>query len=59
MTTTNKPHRFANTALILSFLAIIWLPTWDSLWELDRRPALNENRKPADFPKLSPLRGCI
>ena len=51
MTAINKSHRFANAPLILSFLAILWLPTWDSLWELDRRPTLNENRKPAEFPK--------
>jgi len=51
MTATNTIRRVANAALILGFLAVIWLPTWDSLWELDRRPRPNENRKPAEFPR--------
>jgi alginate O-acetyltransferase complex protein AlgJ len=50
MNATNTTSRVANATLIICFLAIIWLPTWDSLWELDRRPTLNENRKPAEFP---------
>jgi hypothetical protein len=51
MTVMNITRRIANAALIMGFLAIIWLPTWDSLWDLDRRPTLNENRKPAEFPR--------
>jgi alginate O-acetyltransferase complex protein AlgJ len=51
MTATNTIRRVSNVALIVSFLTVIWLPTWDWLWGLDRRPTLNENRKPAEFPR--------
>jgi alginate O-acetyltransferase complex protein AlgJ len=51
MAATNKISRVANVALIISFLAVIWLPTWDWLWGIDPRPRLNENRKPAEFPR--------
>jgi alginate O-acetyltransferase complex protein AlgJ len=47
---TNLIRRAANAALILGFLVVIWLPTWDCLWDLDHRPTLNENRKLAEFP---------
>jgi len=43
--------RPANVSLILTFLAILWLPTCDSLWELDRCASPNENRTLSGFPK--------
>jgi len=49
--TNTTVRRASNLTLIASFLAVIWLPTWDWLWGLDRRPTLNENRKLAEFPR--------
>src|SRR5580658_9167541 len=52
---TNHVRRAANAGLIAIFLVVLWLPTWDWLWGLDRSPAPNENRKLAEFPKYSTL----
>ena len=35
--------------LIIVFLALLWLPTFDSLWHLDHCPAQNENREAGGF----------
>jgi hypothetical protein len=43
----------ADAALIALFLVVLWLPTWDWLWSLDRSPTPDENRKLAEFPKHS------
>jgi hypothetical protein len=45
----------ATRALILAFLAVLWLPTIDSLFGLDHSPAPNENRRLAGFPEFVSL----
>ncbi len=40
----------ASRALIIIFMALLWLPTLDSIWGLDRCPPPNEKRKLAGFP---------
>jgi len=43
-------------AILLSalFLILLWLPTLDSFFDLDKAPWINENRAPAKFPQISP-----
>jgi alginate O-acetyltransferase complex protein AlgJ len=48
-------RRVADAGLIALFLVVLWLPTWDWLWGLDRSLAPNENRKLAEFPKFSAM----
>jgi alginate O-acetyltransferase complex protein AlgJ len=51
----NSLRRAADVGLIALFLVVLWLPTWDWLWGLDRSPPPNENRKLAEFPKYSEI----
>jgi hypothetical protein len=46
----------ASRALIIIFIALLWLPTLDSLWGLDRSPPPNEKRKLANYPVYKSLR---
>lgn len=39
--------------LIAAFLALIWLPTLDSFFGLDKAPTPNEKRAPAKFPEFN------
>ncbi|HXX57056.1 MAG TPA: hypothetical protein VEI96_03570 [Thermodesulfovibrionales bacterium] len=41
-------------ALLLSaiFLILLWMPTLDSFFSLDKAPWINENRAPAKFPEV-------
>jgi hypothetical protein len=43
-----------NIVLIALFMVMIWLPTLDTLFHLDRAPASNEKRQMAPFPQLKP-----
>lgn len=43
----------ANALLILVFVALLWLPLFDSLFHVDPAPAPNEKRALAEFPKFS------
>ena len=47
-------QRRANVALIVLFLAFIFLPMADTFLHLDRAPSPNENRAPAAFPVVEP-----
>jgi alginate O-acetyltransferase complex protein AlgJ len=47
----NPARRVTETGLIVLFLVVLWLPTWDWLWSLDQAPTPEENRKLAEFPK--------
>jgi hypothetical protein len=49
--------RKAGLALIILFIGLIWLPTLDSLWHLDRRPPQSERRKLAAFPVFNSWNG--
>ena len=52
-------RRRTDTALIVIFLALIWLPTADTFLHLDRTAAPTENRTPARFPEFQrSLRGA-
>ena len=53
---SHQPHRLASHALIVLFVALLWLPTLDSLWHLDHCPPQDEKRKLADFPDCKSLR---
>jgi len=46
---------FWDTLTILSFLALLWLPTLDTLFGLDHTPVPQENRLPARWPHFSGL----
>lgn len=57
--TTTAPNRFRraiNTLLIVLFLALLWMPLAESVFQFDPSPAPNEKRTPAAFPtfELSP-----
>ncbi len=41
-------------ALAGAFVILLWLPTLDAVFHLDRAPELNEKRKPAEFPVWRP-----
>ena len=47
-------QRRANVALIVLFLAFIFLPLADTFLHLDRAPSPNENRALAAFPVVEP-----
>src|ERR1700677_1316312 len=50
-----RMDRMASRALIILFIALLWLPTLDSRWGWDRCPAPNEKRKLANFPDYKSL----
>jgi alginate O-acetyltransferase complex protein AlgJ len=58
MTTSQKREKVSHGLIIASFLALIWLPTWDWLWDLDHCPSPNENRNPAPFPGYFQVSGA-
>jgi hypothetical protein len=45
----------SNQALIIIFAALLWLPTFDSLWNLDHCNPPNEKRQLASFPGYKSL----
>jgi hypothetical protein len=53
LTTDNlRPRRpWADWIVIAAFLALLWLPTLDSLFQLDHSRQPGENRLPAPFPE--------
>jgi hypothetical protein len=53
---SKRTDQMAGRALIILFMAVIWLPTFDSLWDLDRCPPQNEKRNLAGFPKFESLK---
>ena len=56
---TNWPKRMASRLLIGLFFLIIWLPTLDTFFHLDRRLLLTENNLPATFPKYAAKPGGL
>jgi len=51
--------RWANTSLIILFLLMLWLPTLDTLFHLDRSTFPRENRLLAQLPELRPSLGDL
>jgi len=49
---TNKFKEGSKWLLIVAFVGLLWLPTLDVFFGLDKAPAPNERRKPAEFPKF-------
>jgi alginate O-acetyltransferase complex protein AlgJ len=49
--TTKNKDGGASGALIAIFLALLWLPTCDWLWNLDQTKTANEKRTLAEFPR--------
>ncbi len=53
ITNSTKPRRvWADRVLIAAFLFLLWAPTLDSFFKLDRSGPPGENRLPAAFPQL-------
>jgi hypothetical protein len=50
--TINWPRAFWDTLTIVVFLALLWLPTLDHFFKLDRAPMPVENRQPAAWPQF-------
>src|SRR5690242_2336853 len=48
-----KIRKGTRGVLIAAFIGLLWLPTLDSLFHLDKAPMSNENRAPAKFPALN------
>ncbi len=51
--TPNRLRTAANVALIILFLAVLWIPLCDSVFKFDPSPAPNEKRALAEFPTFS------
>lgn len=51
--TSQRRRRTSDLCLIVAFFVLLWLPTLDSLFYLDRAPTPNEKRLPNVFPKWS------
>lgn len=50
---TNRARTIANVALIGFFVALLWIPLFDSTFKFDPSPAPNEKRALAEFPNFS------
>jgi len=49
----NRIRASANVALIVLFIALLWIPLFDSVFRFDPSPAPNEKRALAEFPEFS------
>jgi hypothetical protein len=50
--TIKSPQAILDTLTIVVFLALLWLPTLDHFFKLDRAPIPVENRRPAPWPQF-------